>query len=56
MMKIFGTILVIGVMLGAAFFIFSRESGNEVTSQINSSETRITALTSEKEQEVIAEG
>ena len=55
-MKIFGTILVIGVMLGAAFFIFSRESGNEVTSQINSSETRITALTFEKEQEIIPAG
>ena len=56
-MKIFGTTLVIGVMLGVGFFVLSRKSENKVPSQVNSSETKITALTVEKEeQEIIPAG
>ena len=50
-MKLFGTILVIGVMLGAGFFVLSRESDDEA-SQSNSSE-KISALTFEKEEQEI---
>ena len=53
-MKLFGTILVIGVMLGAGFFVLSRESDDEA-SQSNSSE-KISALNSKKEQEIIPAG